>query len=108
MVFDDIGRRPFINHGVEVIKFDYHPGVEEYPGFILSMNAAETQSFPDEVVKRSLMVYTTTALPPHNEELRQELQGRIQEMRRALTGHLYRRYLTEVLDYLDEERLPAD
>ncbi len=108
VVFDDIGRRPFINHGVDVIKYDYHPGVEEYPGFILSMNAAETQSFPDEVVKRSLMVYTTTALPPHNEQLRQELQGRIQEMRRTLTGHLYRRYLSEILDRLDEERLPND
>ena len=108
VVFDDIGRRPFANHGKDMIKYDDHPGIEEYPGFILSMNAAEAQSFPDEVVKRSLMIYTTTALPPHNEELRQRLQGRIQEMRRALTGHLYRRYLVEVMDRLDEERLPDD
>ena len=69
---------------------------------------AEPQSFPDEVVKRSLMIYTTTALPAHDESLRQRLQGRIQEMRRGLTGHLYRRYLTEVLDRLDDERLPED
>lgn len=47
-------------------------------------------------------------LPPQDEELRQRLQGRIQEMRRGLTGHLYRRYLTEVMDRLDEERLPED
>ena len=69
---------------------------------------AEPQSFPDEVVKRSMVVYTTTALPPHNEELRQRLQGRIQEMRRGLTGHLYRRYLTETMDRIDDERLPED
>ena len=108
VVFDDIGRRPFNNHGKDMIKGDDHPGVEEYPGFILSMNAAEPQSFPDEVVKRSLMVYTTTALPPHDEELRQRLHGRIQEMRRGLTGHLYRRYLSDVMHRLDEERLPED
>ena len=83
------------------------PPVTEYPGFMLSMNA-EPQSFPDEVVKRSMMIYTTTALPQYDEELRQRLQGRIQEMRRGLTGHLYRRYLTEVMDRLDEDRLPQD
>ena len=69
---------------------------------------AEPQSFPDEVVKRSLMIYTTTALPAHDESLRQRLQGRIQEMRRGLTGHLYRRYLAEVMDHLDDDRLPED
>ena len=55
-----------------------------------------------------MMIYTTTALPQYDEELRQRLQGRIQEMRRGLTGHLYRRYLTEVMDRLDEDRLPED
>ncbi|MFC2032634.1 hypothetical protein ACFLUS_04665 [Chloroflexota bacterium] len=81
--------------------------VTEAPGFIISMNA-EPQSFPDEIVKRSMMIYTTTALPPHNEELRQSLQGRIQEIRHGLTGHLYRRYLVEVLDQLNDNRLPED
>ena len=107
MVFDDIGRRAFNSHGKDMIKEELQPPVAEYPGFILSMNA-EPQSFPDEVVKRSLMIYTTTALPAHDESMRQQLQGRIQEMRRGLTGHLYRRYLTEVLDHLDNERLPED
>jgi hypothetical protein len=90
-----------------MIKDEMLPPVTEYPGFILSMNA-EPQSFPDEVVKRSMMIYTTTALPPHNEELRQQLQGSVQELRRGLTGDLYRRYLSEVMDRLDEERLPED
>ena len=107
VVFDDIGRNAFNRHGRDMIKNELHPDTEEHPGFVLSMNA-EPQSFPDEVVKRSLMIYTTTALPAHNEELRQQLQGRIQEMRRALTGHLYRRYLAEVMDLLEKDRLPPD
>lgn len=107
VVFDDIGRRAFNSHGRDMIKDEMQPPVTEYPGFILSMNA-EPQSFPDEVVKRSMMIYATTALPPQNEELRQRLQGRIQEMRRGLTGHLFRRYVTEIMDHLDEDRLPQD
>ena len=90
-----------------MIKDELQPAVSEYPGFILSMNA-EPQSFPDEVVKRSMTIYTTTALPAHDERLRQRLQGRIQEMRRDLTGHLYRRYLSNIMDLLHEERLPED
>jgi hypothetical protein len=107
VVFDDIGRRAFTTHGRDIIKDEMQPPVEEYPGFVISMNA-EPHSFPDEIVKRSLMIYTTTALPPHNEGLRQSLQGRIQEMRRSLTGHLYRRYLVEMLDILESSRLPDD
>ena len=107
VVFDDIGRRAFTTHGRDMIKDELQPEVPEYPGFILSMNA-EPQSFPDEVVKRSLMIYTTTALPAHEEALRQRLQGRIQEMRRRLTGHLYRRYLMGVMDRLEDEHLPED
>lgn len=107
VIFDDVGRRAFNSHGREMIKDELQPSVAEYPGFVLSMNA-EPQSFPDEVVKRSMMVYTTTALPAHDEGLRQKLQGRIQEMRRGLTGHLYRRYLVEIIDQLNEDRLPED
>ncbi len=107
VVFDDIGRSAFLRHGRDIIKDEMQPPVKESPGFILSMNA-EPQSFPDEVVKRSLMIYTNTALPPHNEELRQRLQSKIQEMRRGLTGNLYRRYLAETMNRLDAERLPED
>jgi len=107
VVFDDIGRAAFIRHGREMIKNEMQLPVTENPGFVVSMNA-EPQSFPDEIVKRSMMIYTTTALPPHNEELRQRLQSTIQEMRHGLTGHLYRRYLVEVMDQLDNERLPED
>ena len=107
VVFDDIGRAAFSRHGRDMIKNEMQIPVREYPGFILSMNA-EPQSFPDEVVKRSLMIYTSTALPPHNEELRQRLQSKVQEMRRGLTGHLYRAYLVRIMDHLENERLPDD
>jgi len=107
VAFDDISRTAFNRHGRDIIKDEMQPPVRESPGFILSMNA-EPQSFPDEVVKRSLMIYTTTALPPQNEELRQRLQTKIQEMRRGLTGHLYRRYLAEVMERLEHARLPED
>ncbi len=107
VVFDDIGRNAFNRHGRDMIKDEMLPPVTEYPGFMLSMNA-EPQSFPDEVVKRSMMIYTTTALPPHNEQLRQRLQVKIQEMRRRLTGHLYRRYFNDIVDHIEDERLPED
>jgi hypothetical protein len=107
VVFDDIGRSAFSRHGRDMIKNEMQPPVREYPGFILSMNA-EPQSFPDEVVKRSLMVYTSTALPPHNEELRQRLQSKVQELRRGLSGHFYRCYLGRIQDKLEGVRLPDD
>lgn len=107
VVFDDIGRTAFNRHGKEMIKNEMQLPVTEHPGFVVSMNA-DPQSFSDEVVKRSMMIYTTTALPPHNEELRQRLESRIQQLRHGLTGHLYRRYLVEVMDRLEDERLPED
>ena len=107
VVFDDIGRRAFSTHGRDIIKDELPPPVEEYPGFVLSMNAEPT-AFPDEIVKRSLMIYTTTALPPHQEELRQRLHSRIQGVREGLTGHLYRRYLVEIMERLKDDSLPED
>ena len=107
VVFDDIGRRAFNTHGKDMIKDENPPQVTEHPGFVLSMNA-EPHSFPDEVVKRSVTIYTTTALPAHDEHLRQRLQVRIQQIRGELTGHLYRRYLVDVMDRLEHDRLPED
>lgn len=107
VVFDDVGRRAFNQHGKDMIKDELPPSVTEYPGFVLSMNA-EPHSFPDEIAKRSMMIYTTTALPAHKESLRQTLQGDVQQIRGGLTGHLYRRYLSDVMDRLEMDRLPED
>ena len=106
-VFNDIGKRAIRNHGEDVIKDETPPLVAEYPCFVLSMNQ-ELKAFPDQIVKRSLMIYTTTALPSYKESLRHELHLKIQEIRRGLSTHLYRQYLKGVLNRLDETPKPED
>ena len=106
--FDDIGKRAFREHGMDLIKVEDPPPVAEYPGFVFSMNSRDSHAFPDEIVKRSFKIYTATALPPHKEGLRQQMDSKIQATRRGLTGHLYRRYLAEVMARLEEDRLPDD
>lgn len=100
-VFDDIGKPAIRNHGNDVIKDENPLRIEEYPCFILSMNQ-ELNAFPDEIVKRSLMIYTTTALPSYKENLRHELHMKIQEVRRNLSTNLYREYLAQALDRFSE------
>ena len=106
-VFDDIGRPAIRNHGEDVIKDEIPPLVSEYPCFVLSMNQ-ELKAFSDQIVKRSLMIYTTTALPSYKESLRHELHLKIQGVRRDLSTHLYREYLKRVLTQLDETPIPDD
>ena len=106
-VFDDIGRPAIRNHGEDVIKDEAPPLVSEYPCFVLSMNQ-ELKAFTDQIVKRSLMIYTTTALPTYKESLRHELHLKIQEVRRGLTTNLYREYLRRTLDRLDDTPVPDD
>ena len=106
-VFDDIGRPAIRNHGEDVIKDEVPPLVAEYPCFVLSMNQ-ELKAFTDQIVKRSLMIYTTTALPSYKESLRHELHLKIQEVRRGLSTNLYRQYLERTLAGLDETPVPDD
>ena len=106
-VFDDIGRPAIRNHGEDVIKDENPPLVSEYPCFVLSMNQ-ELKAFTDQIVKRSLMIYTTTALPSYKDKLRHELHLKIQEVRRSLSTHLYREYLRRTLDRFDEDPQPED
>jgi len=106
-VFDDIGRSSIRSHGEDVIKDEIPPLVSEYPCFVLSMNQ-ELKAFTDQIVKRSLMIYTTTALPSYKESLRHELHLKIQGVRRDLSTHLYREYLKRVLVQLDETPIPDD
>ena len=106
-VFDDIGRPAIRNHGEDVIKDEVPPLVAEYPCFVLSMNQ-ELNAFTDQIVKRSLMIYTTTALPSYKESLRHDLHMKIQEVRRGLSTNLYREYLKRVLAQLDDTPIPDD
>ncbi len=107
IVFDDIGRHAFNNHGKDLIKDESMPLVDEIPGFILSMNTEPT-AFLDEIVKRALMVYTTTALPPHDEQQRLRLQDSIHNIRSQLGTGLYRRYLAVMMEQLKSDVLPDD
>ena len=106
-VFDDIGRTAIRNHGEDVIKDEIPPLVQQYPCFVLSMNQ-ELKAFTDQIVKRSLMIYTTTALPSYKESLRHDLHLKIQEVRRSLSTNLYRDYLRRILARLDETPKPED
>ena len=106
-VFDDIGRPAIRNHGEDVIKDEVPPLVSEYPCFVLSMNQ-ELKAFTDQIVKRSLMIYTTTALPSYKESLRHDLHLKIQDVRRGLSTNLYQEYLKRVLAQLDDTTVPDD
>ena len=107
VVFDDITRRRFNEHGLDIVKDENLPPVKEHPCFILSMNA-DPQSFQDEVVKRCLMIYTNTSLPTHKHFLADELHTSVEDIRNRLTTDLYRRYLAAVMDKLDDTPLPRD
>lgn len=106
--FDDIARRPLRDHGFDVIKDSMIPGdVAEYPPFVISMNA-DFGSFPVEITRRTLMIYTNTALPAFNERLRAKLDPILANIQRGTTTHLYRRYASEVARSLREKPLPND
>ena len=107
VVFDDISRRRFNEHGLDIVKDENLPPVKEHPCFILSMNA-NPQSFQDEVVKRCLMIYTNTSLPTHKYSLADELHTSVEDIRNRLTTDLYRQYLATVMDKLDATPLPRD
>ena len=107
VVFDDIGAKALNTHGNDFIKNENPPPVPEHPCFILSMNK-EQKGVPDEIVKRSMMIYTTTALPVHKEELRNKLHIRIQAMRRELGCELYRAYLRDAIRRLATDGMPED
>lgn len=107
IVFDDLGKTAFRTHGTELIKNELVRPASAYPGLLLSMNADLT-SYPDEIVKRCLMIHTTASLPQHQEDRRRRLHARVAQCRAGLTTNLYRRWLCEVLDQLAEGPQPVD
>ena len=107
VVFDDITRRRFTDHGLDIVKDENLPPVKEHPCFVISMNA-EPQSFQDEVVKRCLMIYTNTSIPTHKHSLADRLHASVEDIRNKLTTDLYRRYLAVTMERLDNTREPVD
>ena len=107
VVFDDINRRRFNLHGLDIVKDENLPPVKEHPCFVVSMNA-EPQSFQDEVVKRCLMIYANTSLPTHKHALADKLHSSVEDIRNRLTTDFYLRYLTAIMDKLDATPMPGD
>lgn len=99
VVFDDVTRDRFNRHAPEIIK-DETISYSEYPCFALSMNA-ETRAFPDEIIKRCLMIYTRTSLPGNDPASRRRLQRSVADIRGRITTSLYSEYLRRVHCELD-------
>lgn len=101
LVFDDMDRIRFGQHGIALIKDD-HVRMREYPPVVLSMNAGQ-DTFDSEIRKRALIVYTGASLPDHTGEAR-KLGRRVKQIKNNLGTALYREYLARVLARLKEER----
>ncbi len=99
VVFDDVTRDRFSRHAPEIIK-DETISYSEYPCFALSMNA-EARAFPDEIIKRCLMIYTRTSLPGNDPASRRRLQRSVADIRGRITTALYSEYLRRVRQKLE-------
>ena len=62
---------------------------------------ADARSFPPEIVKRSLMIYTRTALPGDDTGARRRLQRSVARIREGLTTALYRHYLKRLISEVE-------
>ena len=99
VVFDDVTRDRFRQHADEIVKDEWIP-YDEYPCFALSMNA-DARSFRPEIVKRSLMLYTRTALPGDATDIRRKLQRSVTTIRDGMTTALYRAFLKRALSQVE-------
>ncbi len=105
VVFDDVEKKRFTDHAMDIIK-DETTLQEEYPAYVLSMNA-EDHSFSTEVRKRCLILYTRASLPD-NTDLAKDLFKSVKSIQRRVSTALYREYLRQVLDRLSNDPLPLD
>ena len=103
--FDDVGWRRFRDHAPEYIKDETLSPHDEAPCTILSMNA-KMGSFPDEIAKRCLLIYSAASLPSDDESSRIVMSNQLSSI--EPTMHLYRRYVREVLERLDSNVHEAD
>jgi hypothetical protein len=105
VVFDDVEKKRFTEHAMDIIK-DETTLREEYPAYVLSMNA-EDHSFSTEVRKRCLILYTRASLPD-NTDVAKDLFKSVKAIQRRISTALYREYLRRVLDRLANQPLPLD
>jgi hypothetical protein len=105
VVFDDVEKKRFTDHASDIIK-DETFMLEEYPAFVLSMNA-EDHSFSTEIRKRCLILYTKASLPD-NTDAAKALYRSVRSIQTRISTALYRTYLRRVLDRLSTEALPSD
>lgn len=106
VVFDDVARDRFSRHADEIIKDEVIP-YDEYPCFVLSMNA-DTKNFKPEIVKRCLMIYTRTSLPGNLISERRSLQRSVSRIRKEIGTALYREYIGRVLETFEDESRPRE
>jgi hypothetical protein len=105
IVFDDVDRKRFAEHASDIIK-DETLILEEYPTFVLSMNA-DNHSFPTEISKRCLVLYTKASLPD-NADTARVLYKSVTSIQNRLSTALYREYLKRALERLATEVVPSD
>ena len=98
--FDDVGWRRFRDHTSEYIKDETLSPHNEAPCTIMSMNA-KVGSFPDEIAKRCMLIYSSASLPSDDEGSRIAISNRLYSI--EPTTHLYRRYVGEVLERLHSD-----
>ncbi|MEW6579559.1 MAG: phospholipase D family protein [Chloroflexota bacterium] len=105
VVFDDVDKTQFSNHAPDIIK-DETFILQEYPAFVLSMNA-EDHSFLTELRKRCLILYIKASLPDNTLSAK-ELYNSVMAIQNRITTSLYREYLKRVLEQLSSGALPQD
>ena len=100
VVFDDVSTNRFRQYSEEVVKDGEISHGAEYPCSTLLMNR-DTKRFKEEIVKRSLMIYTRTSLPGNNPEAHERLQASVARIQDGLTTSLYREYLRRMSEKLE-------
>lgn len=105
VVFDDVDKKQFATHAPDIIK-DEQFVLDEYPAFVLSMNA-EDHAFLTEIVKRCLLFYTQASLPDDSPQAK-HLYNSISQIKSQLSTALYREYTRRLLEAMQEKGLPDD
>ena len=92
--FDDVAPQRLRTHATDYIKNE-HTSTRATPCMILSMNA-RADTFPDEIVKRCMLVHSPASLPPDDEGRRIRTYNALSAIRP--TTHLYRHYLAKAVE----------